>query len=487
MKQKVAVELEQRQHSHAVHQPDLLTDLTQNFVDNRRETTAQRYLMTGINASPRMAAQRKVTELMRNSPQMLALRQQDALMQSKTLQLTAQPDEEMMQGKFKAQPKITQRMENEALLQAEFKTIQKIDEDELLQGKLVSEQPVQLEQQLATKPNNTGLPDKLKLGIESLSGIAMDNVKVHYNSSKPTQLNAHAYAQGTDIHVAPGQEQYLSHEAWHVVQQARGQVKPTMQMKNGISVNDDAELEREADLMGEKAVSAGVTPKKRGSDDSTESDYIGYGFEGNQPESIAQRKLQQLIQMNWSDKEEMQAQKKLMPIHNKEFNVPTWNVLDQQAWAGLGNKGAMVQWGKRKYRDVLQPIDADKVVARAAQILEKKVTVEPPPVAFSTDTAIDANPMNGELILLDSHHTVNAARILHGDDTISVRHNAKPNYLGDIAKSRKAITKNKNIAKKYNQRDLGWAAYEEAYKEILKLKQNKKGNAPMKHRREKGG
>ena len=104
------------------------------------------------------------------------------------------------------------------------------------------------------KPNNTGLPDNLKSGIESLSGISMGNVKVHYNSSQPAQLNAHAYAQGTDIHVAPGQEQHLPHEAWHVVQQAQGRVRPTLQMKGDVPVNDDAGLEREADVMGSKAV-----------------------------------------------------------------------------------------------------------------------------------------------------------------------------------------------------------------------------------------
>lgn len=106
----------------------------------------------------------------------------------------------------------------------------------------------------APKANNTGLPDNLKAGIESLSGISMDNVRVHYNSSQPAQLQAHAYAQGTDIHVAPGQEKHLPHEAWHVVQQAQGRVRPTMQMKGGVPVNDDAGLEREADVMGEKAL-----------------------------------------------------------------------------------------------------------------------------------------------------------------------------------------------------------------------------------------
>ncbi|MBI3712165.1 MAG: DUF4157 domain-containing protein [Burkholderiales bacterium] len=109
----------------------------------------------------------------------------------------------------------------------------------------------------APKPNNTGLPDNLKSGIESLSGMSMDHVKVHYNSPQPAQLNAHAYAQGSEIHVAPGQEQHVPHEAWHVVQQAQGRVRPTMQMKSGVAVNDDVGLETEADVMGAKAVESG--------------------------------------------------------------------------------------------------------------------------------------------------------------------------------------------------------------------------------------
>lgn len=76
----------------------------------------------------------------------------------------------------------------------------------------------------------------------------------HYNSSQPAQLNAHAYAQGSEIHLAPGQEMHLPHEAWHVVQQAQGRVKPTAQMKGGVPVNDETGLEQEADAMGEKAL-----------------------------------------------------------------------------------------------------------------------------------------------------------------------------------------------------------------------------------------
>jgi serine/threonine protein kinase len=107
------------------------------------------------------------------------------------------------------------------------------------------------------RPNQTGLPDQLKSGIETLSGMSMDDVKVHYNSGQPAQLNALAYAQGSDIHVAPGQEKHLPHEAWHVVQQAQGRVQPTMQMKDAVPLNDDAGLEHEADVMGGRAAVAG--------------------------------------------------------------------------------------------------------------------------------------------------------------------------------------------------------------------------------------
>ena len=105
----------------------------------------------------------------------------------------------------------------------------------------------------APRPNNTGMPDNLKTGIESLSGFSMDDVRVHYNSSKPATVQALAYTQGTDIHVAPGQEKHLPHEAWHVAQQMAGRVSPTTNI-NGMPVNDNAGLEHEADVMGEKAV-----------------------------------------------------------------------------------------------------------------------------------------------------------------------------------------------------------------------------------------
>ncbi|WP_211166350.1 eCIS core domain-containing protein [Mucilaginibacter robiniae] len=190
------------------------------------------------------------------------------------------PDKQSINSAVKAPGKITnnplQRKgagEEKDALQRKQNPLQRMvdKEDELLekkdnplQLKKSSQNPLQFKQpannplQLQTAPkakNNTGLPDSLKAGVENLSGYSLDDVKVHYNSDKPAQLQAHAYAQGTDIHIAPGQEQHLPHEAWHVVQQKQGRVQPTMQLKGGMPVNDDAGLESEADKMGHNASS----------------------------------------------------------------------------------------------------------------------------------------------------------------------------------------------------------------------------------------
>ncbi len=177
-----------------------------------------------------------------------------------TVQRDELEDDELLQGKFET----TQRdeLEDDELLQGKFETAQRdeLEDDELLQGKFETAQRDELEDdellqgkfetaQRKVAPNNTGLPDNLKAGVEQLSGLDMSDVKVHYNSSKPASVQAYAYTQGTDIHVAPGQEKHLGHEVWHVAQQKQGRVQPTTSV-GGTPVNDNAGLENEADVMG---------------------------------------------------------------------------------------------------------------------------------------------------------------------------------------------------------------------------------------------
>lgn len=93
------------------------------------------------------------------------------------------------------------------------------------------------------------LPSKLRRSMEKLTGVNLKNVRVYYNSDKPDQVQAHAYAQGQSIYIAPGQEQHLPHELGHIVQQAKGMVKPTVNI-NGLEINDDPWLEEHATELG---------------------------------------------------------------------------------------------------------------------------------------------------------------------------------------------------------------------------------------------
>jgi hypothetical protein len=130
------------------------------------------------------------------------------------------------------------------------------------------------------RENRTGLPDNLKAGVESLSGLSMDDVKVHYNSPQPATVQALAYTRGTDIHVGPGQERHLAHEAWHVAQQKQGRVKPTTQLR-GLALNDDSALEREADVRGAEASRA--KPVAGGGGERSARQVAGSALAGAQP------------------------------------------------------------------------------------------------------------------------------------------------------------------------------------------------------------
>lgn len=105
------------------------------------------------------------------------------------------------------------------------------------------------EKNVSQKKNNinkTGIPIQMKNFFEYSSGMSLDDVKVHYHSQKPMLLNAHAYTQGNQVYITNGQERYLGHELTHVIQQKQGRVKP-INIMNGMYINNDADLEKEAD------------------------------------------------------------------------------------------------------------------------------------------------------------------------------------------------------------------------------------------------
>ena len=212
-------EQQTRTNAPAIHTTDSAGAAPAYFSDHRPEATVQR----------------KWQALAENSPRVQQLKAWQAVADQPLQRQGVPEEEELVQGKFQT----LQRMGAPE------------EEEEPLQGKFIQR-----------KANHTGLPDNLKSGIENLSGIAMDDVQVHYNSARPAPLQAHAFTQGADIHVAPGQEKHLAHEAWHVVQQKQGRVQPTMSL-NGQQINDSPALEQEADSMGAKALSSAPAQFRR--------------------------------------------------------------------------------------------------------------------------------------------------------------------------------------------------------------------------------
>lgn len=177
------------------------------------------------------------------------------------------------------------------------------------------------------EPNNTGLPNNLKFGVENLSGQSLDDVNVHYNSDKPSQLKAHAYAQGNDIHLAPGQEQHLPHEAWHVAQQKQGRVKPNTQLK-GEAVNNDQALEHEADVMGSKAQQMYTT-----------------SFSANevtQPKQLKNGNSLQFISIQTKEEEKEEKPAKLH-IH-ADLDAPGMAILAQLLSGQVGHAWISLEW-----------------------------------------------------------------------------------------------------------------------------------------------
>ena len=108
----------------------------------------------------------------------------------------------------------------------------------------------QKENRFIDQENRTGIPAPLKERIERGTGLTLDDVRVHYNSSLPARLDALAYTKGNQVEIGPGQEKHLPHELGHVVQQKLGLVRANARHSSGEAMNTDERLERQADEIG---------------------------------------------------------------------------------------------------------------------------------------------------------------------------------------------------------------------------------------------
>ena len=115
------------------------------------------------------------------------------------------------------------------------------------------------------------MPEEVQAKMENSFGQDFSNVNIHTDSDQAKNIGAQAYAQGNNIHFAPGQynpgsksgQELLGHELTHVVQQSQGKVQPGEVHGKGLNINNDPALEKEADEMG-KLASEGKDAKVSG-------------------------------------------------------------------------------------------------------------------------------------------------------------------------------------------------------------------------------
>jgi pimeloyl-ACP methyl ester carboxylesterase len=122
-----------------------------------------------------------------------------------------------------------------------------------------------------TKSQGNKLPENVQSKMESSFGQDFSDVNIHTDSDNATKLGAKAYAQGKDVHFAPGEfqpnskegQELIGHELTHVVQQKEGKVQGG-EVHGKDMVNQDVSLEKEADDAG-KLASEGKSVEVKGS------------------------------------------------------------------------------------------------------------------------------------------------------------------------------------------------------------------------------
>ncbi len=105
------------------------------------------------------------------------------------------------------------------------------------------------------------LPEEVQTKMENSFSQDFSNVNIHKDSSSAQDIHAKAYAQGNDIHFAPGEydpsskagHELIGHELTHVVQQKQGKVNSSTINRKSLAITQETEFEKEADEAGKLA------------------------------------------------------------------------------------------------------------------------------------------------------------------------------------------------------------------------------------------
>jgi len=188
----------------------------------------------------------------------------------------------------------------------------------------------------ATKSkSSSSMPDDVQAKMEQSFNQDFSNVNIHANSQQASDLGALAYTQGSDIHFAPGEysphsesgQELLGHELTHTIQQQERQVSPTVQ-KKGVAINDDSQLEKEADDFGKKAAKGESIQRKASS--STASPKIAQ----LSPSPIGAGEAEEEAPEVELSKEDKTAATEAAASEEKEKTNPesVWHIVGSNTW-----------------------------------------------------------------------------------------------------------------------------------------------------------
>jgi len=186
----------------------------------------------------------------------------------------------------------------------------------------------------------TVMPDDVKGKMENSFGTDFSNVNIHQNSNRAENMGALAYTQGNDIAFASGQYQpdttagqkLLGHELGHVVQQRQGRVRPDAEQHKGMNINSDTFLEKEADLMGEKAA---------------QGKQNNLGINSSKSNIVKSTQLKNnIIQKLGVDDVTQEMVGKKFELVDSYNSIPKGTIITITNWNGI-NKNATGKWSKK--------------------------------------------------------------------------------------------------------------------------------------------
>ncbi|MEM7038529.1 MAG: DUF4157 domain-containing protein, partial [Bacteroidota bacterium] len=135
------------------------------------------------------------------------------------------------------------------------------------------------ESKSASSGSQVSMSESVQAKMEGTLGADFSGVQMYKDSEKAQGIGAQAYAQGNEVHFAPGQfkedtagQELIGHELAHVVQQREGRVSANTSV-GGMPVNDSSALENEADAKGAQAARASdvAQAKVEGADAAAEN------------------------------------------------------------------------------------------------------------------------------------------------------------------------------------------------------------------------